>query len=97
LVRFHKDGLLTRLDLAFSRDQSERVYVQQRMREQSARLWSWLEDGAHVFVCGAATMGRDVETALIAIVARQGRMGTGAAKAYLAGLARAGRYANDVN
>jgi len=48
-----RDGLLTRLDTAFSRDQAERVYVQHRMREQSAALWSWLQEGAHLYVCGA--------------------------------------------
>jgi len=96
LVRFHKDGLLTRLDLAFSRDQTERVYVQQRMREQASRLWAWLNEGAYLYVCGASAMGRDVETALVAIIARQGKMGMGAAKAWLATLAREGRYAKDV-
>ena len=96
LTAWQKDGLLTRLDVAFSRDQPERVYVQQRMREQSARLWSWLNDGAYVYVCGAMAMGRDVEAALAAIIARQGRMGTGAAKAYLAQLGREGRFVKDV-
>ena len=77
-----------RLDLAFSRDQAERVYVQQRMRERAAELWAWLEDGAHLYVCGAVAMARDVDAALAAIIARQGGMGQGAAKAYL-GEARA--------
>ncbi|MGH7013334.1 MAG: sulfite reductase subunit alpha [Stellaceae bacterium] len=96
LTAWHKDGLLARLDLAFSRDQPERIYVQQLMREQSARLWRWLNDGAHVYVCGAMAMGRDVETALAAIVARQGSMGIGAAKAYLAQLGREERFVKDV-
>jgi sulfite reductase (NADPH) flavoprotein alpha-component len=96
LSAWHRDGLLTRLDLAFSRDQAERIYVQQRMREQSARLWSWLSDGAYVYVCGAMAMGRDVETALTAIIARQGGMGMGAAKAKLAAIARDGRFLKDV-
>jgi sulfite reductase (NADPH) flavoprotein alpha-component len=96
LAGWLKDGLLARLDLAFSRDQPERIYVQQRMREQSAGLWRWLNEGAYVFVCGAMTMGRDVETALAAIVARQGRMGVGAAKAYVAQLGREGRFVKDV-
>jgi len=96
LSAWHREGLLTRLDLAFSRDQVERVYVQQRMREQSSRLWSWLNDGAYLFVCGAMAMGRDVETALAAIVARQGGMGVGDAKAYIGDLARTGRYVKDV-
>lgn len=96
LTAWHKDGLLARLDVAFSRDQPERIYVQQRMREQSARLWRWINDGAYIFVCGAMAMGRDVETALAAIVARQGAMGIGAAKAYLAQLGREGRFVKDV-
>ncbi len=89
---YERDGLLTRLDTAFSRDQSERIYVQHRMRERSAELWSWLEEGASLYVCGAASMARDVDTALAAIIARQGRKSGGEAKAYLAGLARDKRY-----
>jgi sulfite reductase (NADPH) flavoprotein alpha-component len=96
LTAWHKDGLLTRLDLAFSRDQPERLYVQQRMREQAKELWAWLEEGAYLYVCGAARMGRDVDTALAAIVARQGGMGSGAAKTFLSTLGRAGRYQKDV-
>jgi sulfite reductase (NADPH) flavoprotein alpha-component len=93
---YHRDGLLTRLDLAFSRDQKERVYVQHRMRERSAELWSWLEEGAHLFVCGAQSMARDVDAALAAIIARQGSITLGAAKTYLATLAREQRYQRDV-
>jgi sulfite reductase (NADPH) flavoprotein alpha-component len=96
LAGYHQDGLLTNLDLAFSRDQAERIYVQQRMRERAGDLWSWINDGATLFVCGAAAMARDVDTALAAIIARQGGMGAGAAKSMLAGLARAGRYLKDV-
>lgn len=93
---YRRDGLLTRLDLAFSRDQKERVYVQHRMRERSAELWSWLEEGAHLFVCGAQSMARDVDAALAAIIARQGSITLGAAKTYLATLAREQRYQRDV-
>jgi sulfite reductase (NADPH) flavoprotein alpha-component len=96
LAAFHRDGLLTHLDTAFSRDQPERVYVQQRMREHAAELWRWIEEGACVFVCGAAAMAKDVDAALAAIVARQGAMGAAAAKSYLADLARARRYLRDV-
>jgi sulfite reductase (NADPH) flavoprotein alpha-component len=95
-VRHWQDRLLTRVDVAFSRDQPERIYVQHRMRERSAELWSWLEDGAHLFVCGAQAMARDVDQALAAIIARQGQMTSGAAKAYLAGMAREERYQRDV-
>ena len=96
LEDYRRDGLLTRLDVAFSRDQAERVYVQHRMREQSVALWSWLQEGAHLYVCGAADMARDVDAALAAIIARQGSVGSGEAKAYLATLARTGRYLRDV-
>jgi sulfite reductase (NADPH) flavoprotein alpha-component len=96
LAGYHRDGLLARLDVAFSRDQAERIYVQHRMREASSELWSWLQDGAHLFICGAQRMARDVDQALIAIIARQGRMTTAAAKAYLATLARDERYQRDV-
>jgi len=96
ITSFHRDGLLTELDLAFSRDQGERIYVQHRMRDRARELWAWLEEGAHLFVCGSAAMGKDVDAALAAIVARQGSMGTGAAKAYLAKLGKDGRYLKDV-
>ncbi len=96
IAGFHRDGLLTELDLAFSRDQAERVYVQQRMRERAREVWEWLEEGAHLFVCGSIAMGKDVDASLAAIIARQGQMGSGAAKAYLANLAREQRYLRDV-
>ncbi|HEX6842285.1 MAG TPA: sulfite reductase subunit alpha [Stellaceae bacterium] len=96
LEGYRRDGLLTRLDTAFSRDQAERVYVQHRMREQSAALWSWLQEGAYLYVCGAAAMARDVDASLAAIIARQGGIGGGEAKAYLATMARSGRYLRDV-
>ena len=96
LTGFRRDGLLTELDLAFSRDQNERVYVQQRMRERAGELWAWIEGGAQVFVCGAVAMARDVDAALAAIIARQGVVGPGAAKAYLAKLTREKRYLKDV-
>jgi sulfite reductase (NADPH) flavoprotein alpha-component len=96
LARLRRDGVLNELELAFSRDQPERIYVQQRMRERARDLWAWLEGGAHVFVCGAAAMARDVDAALAAIIARQGGMGLGAAKAYVAKLARGKRYLRDV-
>jgi sulfite reductase (NADPH) flavoprotein alpha-component len=96
LTAFHRDGLLHRLDLAFSRDQPERIYVQQRMREQAKELWRWLEDGAHLYVCGSVAMGKDVDAALAAIIARQTGKSIGAAKAYLADLTRADRYRRDV-
>lgn len=97
LSSYLHDGLLTRLDVAFSRDQAEKLYVQHRMRERSRELWKWLQEGAHIYVCGdAARMARDVDMALAHIVAKQGGMELGAAKAHLAGLAREGRYQRDV-
>jgi sulfite reductase (NADPH) flavoprotein alpha-component len=97
LETYCKDGLLSRLDTAFSRDQAEKIYVQHRMRESGAELWSWLQDGGHIYVCGdAQRMARDVDTALIFLIAKHGRMEHAAAKAYLAQLAREGRYQRDV-
>ena len=65
-------GVLTRLSLAWSRDDKEKFYVQDRMRQVGAELWQWLADGAHVYVCGAVRMGQDVERALVDIVAEHG-------------------------
>lgn len=97
IATWQRDGLLTRLDLAFSRDQADKVYVQHRLRERGDEVWAWLQDGAHIYVCGdAKAMARDVDGALAAIVAEHGAMDAGAAKTYLAGLTRAGRYQRDV-
>ena len=97
LLGYRRDGLLANLDLAFSRDQDEKVYVQHHMRQRAGELWAWLQDGAHLYVCGDATrMARDVDTALTHIIAKQGRMEFAAAKAYLANLARDRRYQRDV-
>jgi len=94
---FARDGLLTRLDTAFSRDQPDKVYVQHRMRQHAAELWAWLQDGAQIYVCGdAIRMARDVDTALVHIIAKQGRMEMAGAKAHLAQLAREQRYQRDV-
>jgi sulfite reductase (NADPH) flavoprotein alpha-component len=97
LTAWHKDGLLTRLDTAFSRDQEHKVYVQHRLLEHAAELWAWLEDGAHLYVCGdAERMASDVDRGLGYIIAKEGRMEPAAAKAYLARLAREGRYQRDI-
>jgi sulfite reductase (NADPH) flavoprotein alpha-component len=97
LAAHHRDGLLSRLDTAFSRDQSHKIYVQHRMLEQSAELWAWLEEGAHLYVCGdAERMARDVDRGLAYIIAKEGGMDAAAAKSYLARLARDGRYRRDV-
>ncbi|QJP70761.1 bifunctional nitrate reductase/sulfite reductase flavoprotein subunit alpha [Burkholderia glumae] len=97
LSAMHDDGFLTHLDLAFSRDQDAKVYVQDRMRERGAQLWSWLEDGAHFYVCGdAARMARDVDAALKAVVAEHGGMDEASAAEYVARMARERRYLRDV-
>lgn len=92
-----KRGQLHRLDLAFSRDGAEKVYVQHRLAEQGAELWHWLQEGAHLYVCGDATrMAKDVHATLLAIAQQHGGLDPEAAADYLAGLERAGRYARDV-
>ncbi len=94
---FQDRGVLTRLDLAFSRDQARRIYVQDRMRRLAKDLWSWLADGAHVYVCGdAQNMARDVHRALIDIVREQRRIPLHEAEHYWSELRRAGRYQRDV-
>jgi sulfite reductase (NADPH) flavoprotein alpha-component len=91
------DGILTRLELAFSRDQAEKIYVQNRMLEQAAELWRWLEEGAHFYVCGdAKRMARDVDAALHQIVAEQGGKSPEEADAYVANLRSEKRYQRDV-
>ncbi|NRE52568.1 diflavin oxidoreductase, partial [Burkholderia pseudomallei] len=97
LAQMRADGFLTRLDVAFSRDQTEKVYVQDRMLEQGAALWAWLEEGAHFYVCGdASRMAKDVDAALKTIVARHGGMTDEQAADYVARLAKDKRYARDV-
>lgn len=92
-----QEGLLTNLTLAWSRDGDEKIYVQDRMRERGAELFAWLEQGAHFYVCGdAKRMAKDVELALVDIVAAHGGRSAEAAQAYLAGLKKAGRYQADV-
>ncbi|MFJ6730433.1 sulfite reductase subunit alpha [Streptomyces sp. NPDC091281] len=97
LTALRERGVLTELDLAFSRDQAEKIYVQTRMRERARELYAWLEDGAHVYVCGDATrMAKDVEAALLGVIAGQRGRGEDDAAAYLADLRRAKRYVRDV-
>lgn len=92
-----KDGVLSRLDVAFSRDSSEKVYVQHRMLEQGRELYAWLEEGAHFYVCGdEKAMARDVHDALIELVAEHRNVSREAAADYVAGLASEHRYQRDV-
>lgn len=97
LSAFVGDGTLTRLDTAFSRDQRSKIYVQDRMREHGAQLWSWLRDGAHFYVCGdAARMAKDVDDALRDIAVAHGGLDPDAAAVYVKQLATGKRYVRDV-
>lgn len=92
-----QSGALTHLDLAFSRDQPEKVYVQDRIIERSAELYQWLEEGAHFYVCGDATrMARDVHEALISVVEFQAGITREAAEEYVDELKKSKRYQRDV-
>jgi sulfite reductase alpha subunit-like flavoprotein len=92
-----RDGLLNRLDLAFSRDQPDRVYVQHKMLDYGADVWRWLEDGAHFYVCGdASRMAKDVDDALTTIIRTHGGMSGGAAHEYKRELVATKRYVRDV-
>lgn len=94
---FLKDGVLTRLDVAFSRDQPEKVYVQDRMIERAEELYQWLEEGAHFYVCGDANrMAHDVHEALISVVENQAGITREAAEAYVEDLKKTKRYQRDV-
>lgn len=97
LDRLAAGGVLDRLDLAFSRDQDHKVYVQDRMREHGAELFAWLESGAHLYVCGdAATMADDVDAALHEIVAEHGGLDAEQAVGYIDRLRSENRYLRDV-
>ncbi len=90
-------GQLERLTLAWSRDSAEKVYVQDRMRQNGPELWAWLQQGAHFYVCGdAKRMARDVERAMVDIAAEHGKLTTDDAVAFVARLKKAGRYQADV-
>jgi sulfite reductase (NADPH) flavoprotein alpha-component len=94
---FLKDGTLSRIDVAFSRDQPEKVYVQHRMWERRAELYAWLEDGAQLYVCGdEKAMAKDVHATLARIVAEQSGRSAEAAEAYLGDLRKQRRYQRDV-
>jgi sulfite reductase (NADPH) flavoprotein alpha-component len=94
---YRASGKLARLDTAFSRDQAAKIYVQDRMRENAAELWSWLQGGAHLYVCGdAKRMAKDVDAALHAIVAEHGAMTPEQAIAFVKQLKKDDRYQRDV-
>ncbi|SDT58612.1 sulfite reductase [NADPH] flavoprotein, alpha-component [Actinoplanes derwentensis] len=97
LAALRADGILSRLDVAFSRDQRAKIYVQDRMREKGAQLWAWLQAGAHFYVCGDATrMARDVDRALHEIAVNHGRLSEDEARVYVKQLTADKRYARDV-
>ncbi|WP_338623833.1 assimilatory sulfite reductase (NADPH) flavoprotein subunit [Agarivorans sp. OAG1] len=92
-----KSGLLSKLDVAFSRDQAEKIYVQDRLRENAEEVFQWLEEGAHLYICGDANrMAKDVHQALIDIIAEQGKQSPEQAEEYLKQLRSAKRYQKDV-
>ncbi|MDN3614905.1 assimilatory sulfite reductase (NADPH) flavoprotein subunit [Vibrio gallaecicus] len=95
--KYLKSGVLTRLDVAFSRDQNEKVYVQHRLLEQAEQVWQWLQDGAYLYVCGDATrMAKDVHDALVTIAQEQGQLEREQAEQYINDLRKAKRYQRDV-
>lgn len=97
LTALMRDGALTRLSTAWSRDGARKTYVQDRMREDGAELWAWLKQGAHFYICGdARRMAKDVEKALVEIAADHGRMSEAGARDFVAELKAAGRYQADV-
>ncbi|MGY5450710.1 assimilatory sulfite reductase (NADPH) flavoprotein subunit [Agarivorans sp. MS3-6] len=92
-----KSGLLTKLDVAFSRDQAEKIYVQDRLKENAADVYQWLEEGAHLYICGDANrMAKDVHQTLLEIIAEQGAKSPEQAEEYLKQLRSAKRYQKDV-
>ncbi len=96
-LEWRKRGLLARMDVAFSRDQPEKIYVQHRMHERGAELWSWLEDGAYLYVCGdAPRMAPDVHAALLEIIATHGARSPDQAAEYALRLQQERRYQRDV-
>ncbi len=97
LQGMQRDGLLTHLSLAFSRDQPQKVYVQDRIREQGAELWRWLQDGAKLYICGDAShMAKDVDQALRQVAQTHGGLGVEAAVDYWRQLSEQKRYLRDV-
>ena len=97
LSQMVKNGLLTRLHTAFSRDQDHKIYVQQRMLENTGQVWDWLQNGAHVYVCGdAKRMAKDVDNALRKICQTAGNLSDDQTEEYMAALRRDKRYQRDV-
>ncbi len=96
-LAWRRSGLLSRIDVAFSRDQAEKIYVQHRLREHGAEVWRWLQDGAHLYLCGdASRMAVDVEKTLLDVFATHGSLAGDEATEYLRQLQRERRYQKDV-
>ncbi|EGZ51111.1 assimilatory sulfite reductase (NADPH) flavoprotein subunit [Neisseria wadsworthii] len=96
-LQYRKAGLLTRADLAWSRQGKEKVYVQHKLAEAAAEIWAWLQQGANIYVCGDATrMARDVENTLLGIIAEQGKMSSDDAEDFLNEMREGKRYQRDV-
>jgi len=96
LQKFHKDGVLTRLNVAFSRDQADKVYVQHRMQQEAQELFRWIDEGAYVYVCGDANhMAHDVHAALIDIIVKQGGKTVEDAQEFVKTLIKEKRYQRD--
>lgn len=94
---YQKEGLLSKIDLAFSRDQAEKVYVQHKMKENAQELYDWIKAGAYFYVCGdASRMAQDVDEALHSIIAEQASMSSEEATAYLKQMKADKRYLRDV-
>lgn len=97
LESLQKEGYLHRLDTAFSRDQPEKIYVQNRILEHGAELWSWLTEGAHFYVCGDANrMAKEVDAALRKVIQEHGGMNSDEAESYVREMSQTKRYARDV-
>ena len=95
--QFAKDGFLHKYDFAWSRDQEKKIYVQDKIRENSTALWQWLQEGAYFYVCGdAAKMAKDVEQALLEVIAKEGNLSPDEAEDYLNELREEKRYQRDV-
>ncbi len=95
--KYLKSGVLSRLDVAFSRDQNEKVYVQHRIVENAEQVWQWIQDGAYIYVCGDAThMAKDVHDALIEVATQQGKLAREDAEEFINSLRKEKRYQRDV-
>ncbi len=96
-LKMKKSGLLDQISVAFSRDQTHKIYVQDRLKDQAKQIWEWLEKGAHIYVCGDAKyMAKDVERTLIEIIEVHGKLSTDDAKNHLKTLKQNNRYQKDV-